>query len=558
MPWRIRQWVDPAGHRTPIVATIGPAVYDPARGIDILDRLVQEGVAVFRMNFSHVTPFGERSEAGITEKYSYAQIASLIRRIRAIEKARAIPIPVMMDLKGPEIRVQHLFTDGHQTDRISVADNEPVFITQSRQRPDKGKVVVVTFEGDFSRECRRNNLVRIDDGRVSLVIRQEGTVVRTRAVTSGTIKLGKSVNLPDHHLTTVNSITAKDREDLRQCFDVDLVAQSFVRSAQDVARLDRLLRRLYSDRQHNPRQLPVPKIIAKIETAEAVSQCKGHDTFLEILEEESTFGVMVARGDLGGELGLARVPAVQQRLLNFANRVGKPAIVATQMLETMIDNPVPVRAEMEDIWSAVREGADAVMLSGETAKGKFPLQAVRQMREVTDQTKLDTRLYRLRFENDFVYGGTRPRGTLPTKAVDVVGYAITTIAEGAMSPFIVTYATKGWSATRIARFRPREPIRIIALTLSPQSARILRLLHAVCPILLANPDRSVTDLPRERSAVIELSRYAIRTLLRRSRAFARWLEPGWQSRFIVATLADRRPDREWDKARDLIVFRYCR
>ncbi|MEO0073496.1 MAG: pyruvate kinase [candidate division WOR-3 bacterium] len=556
--WQVKQWVDPASHRTPIVATVGPAVYDPAKGIDMLDELVGDGVAVFRMNFSHVTPFGELNESGATEKYSYEQIRGLIRRIRTIEKARSVPIPVMMDLKGPEIRVQHLFVDGHPTDRISVAENEPVLLTQSCRRPGKGKLVVVTFEGDFSHETRRGNLIRIDDGRVSLRILRTGEVVTARAETGGVIKLFKSVNLPDHHLTTVSSITDKDRDDLAQCFDVDLIAQSFVRSAADVAELGRLLRRLYSSRRHNPEGLPTPKIIAKIETAEAVSRQGDHDTFLEILEEESTFGVMVARGDLGGELGLARVPAVQERLLNFANRVGKPAIVATQMLETMIDNPVPVRAEMEDIWSAIREGADAVMLSGETAKGRFPRRAVRQMSEVIDQTRLDTKLYRLRFEDDFVYGGTRPAGTPPEKAVDVVGYAITTIAEGAMSPFIITYATKGWSATRIARFRPRYPIRIIALPTTPQTARILRLLHAVCPVLLTSRDRTSSDLPRERTAVIELSRYIIRTLLRRSRVFARWLEPGWQSRFIVATLADRRPEHDWDKARDLIVFRYCR
>jgi pyruvate kinase len=386
--------------------------------------------------------------------------------------------------------------------------------------------------------------------------KSDPTVI-ARVIAEGKIKVGKSINLPDQPLRSVNSaITDQDREDLGERFDVDIVAESFVRDPTDVGTLSVILDGHYRD---DPSYLR-PQIVAKIETAEAVRRGVDpgtgteRDIFLEILRAPATFGVMIARGDLGGELGIAKVPALQERLLNYANRMGKPAIVATQMLESMTDSPVPTRAEAEDIWSAVMEGADAVMLSGETANGRYPQPAVKKMYEILSEAKLNPESYRLKFEGDFVFGRLRPLGSLPQFAVDVIGYAIVSTAEGAKSPFIVTYATKGWSAARISRFRPKEPIRILALTLQPRIARILRLLYGVCPVLLTRNDDSGGDLPRDQGDALRLTRYVINEVTSRSKRFSDALDSDWRTRFSVATLAEEKPEVDWDKSRALLVF----
>jgi pyruvate kinase len=558
--WELVSWVDPATHGTPIVATIGPAVFDPGNSVDLLSQLLDDGVAVFRINFSHVTRDGAKDDRGRTRKYSYALVRQAITRIRELERQRRTPVPIMMDLRGPKIRVKRIYVDRNPVDSMTVETEETVMVSQQDAAPDSGKMIVVEFDGEFAREAVAGNLIRIDDGRVELRITLAGTVVAARATRRGTVALGKSVNLPRKHLVTVDSVTRKDEEDLSQCFDVDLVGQSFVRSADDVGDLHQTLKLNYEDASRNRDRRPTPRIIAKIETAEAVqgiANAESRDNaFLAILEHEHTFGVMVARGDLGSELDVARVPAIQELLLDYANRVGKPAIVATQMLETMMTNPVPVRAEVEDIWSAVREGADAVMLSGETAGGEFPVRAVQQMRDVLGQTRLDTDAYRRKFKGDFVYGGTRPDGTPPANAVDVVGYAIVTIAEESRSPFIITYATQGRSAARIARFRPKDRTPILALTLGPQTARILRLLYSVCPVLLKRGNVDIQNLPRERRGVIELARHVIGRLVALNPDLPARLGRDWEERFMVATLADEEPEYNWDEARDVVIFRY--
>ena len=369
-----------------------------------------------------------------------------------------------------------------------------------------------------------------------------------------------SINLPGRHLESVKSVTEKDREDLEQCFDVDIIAQSFIRESRDVGDLHGTLTLYYEDKKRNPDKIPIPKIIAKIETEEAVFQGidrrnRDVDIFLDILDNECTFGIMVARGDLGGELGIAKVPNIQERLLDYANRVGKPAIVATQMLESMRKSPVPTRAEAEDVWSAIKQGADAVMLSGETANGLYPINSVEKMKEIIEGTNIDAELYRRKFQEEFVFGGIGPKESLPEYAVDVIGYAIVMMAKGAKSAFITTYATKGWSATRISRFRPDSPTRILALTVKPQVARILRLIYGVCPILLMCNYKEPDDLPREQQQVIDMFRYTIDWIIKNSSPEAvDKLGKNWRDRFIVATLAHKKPEW-WDVTRALLVFK---
>ncbi len=569
--WRVKKAVCPDAGTVPIIATIGPSVFDPENDIDELVNLIDAGVAAFRINFSHVSEEGEiiiEDRDRKIKKYSYKNVENIIIRIREIENSKHIPLPIIMDLKGPEIRTSRILEKGENgkfedKEETMVKEGDKIYLQQDSKDVElpsnsKIKLIEITFEGDFSREIRTGSIIRIDDGRIELEVNNiKNSLVSTIVKIEGKIEKGKSINLPDVKLKSIESITEKDSGDLRKCFDVDIIAQSFVRNFLDVVRLDNILSNLYSNDSQ------IPRIIAKIETKEAVFQGfskKGHavDTFLDILEEKSTFGIMIGRGDLGGELGIEKVPKIQARLIDYANRVGKPIIVATQMLESMRKNPVPTRAEAEDIYSAIKQGADAVMLSGETANGDYPIKTVKAMRKIIEETEVDPESYRRKFLGDFVYGGIYPKGTLPKYAVDVVGYPIVTMAIGAKSPFILTYATKAWSATRISRFRPDDPTFILALTVKPQTARALRFLYKVCPILIGRNDEQPEDLPRQRGEVIDLFKYVIRwvkkQLSKKPSAVLEKLGDDWENRFFVGTLAHQKPEW-WDVERALMVFK---
>lgn len=582
--WKVHRCTCPDVSIVPIIATIGPSVYDSLaydrkKNKEMLEKLIEAGAGAFRINFSHVSEEGEHTdEKGNkkVKKYSYTDVRNITSIIREIEEEKEIPIPILMDLKGPEIRVVINLEKGEagklekrERDEISVKEKENVHLWQENENvappsmDNINKLIVITFEGKFSREIKFESIIRIDDGRIELKVKEiKNGLITAEVKTGGKIEKGKSINLPGIKLRSIESITGKDRNDLKQCFDVDIIAQSFVRNFRDVGRLNNLLSDYYSNKPE------IPRIIAKIENEEAVSQGRDRrgrevDHFLDILEEESTFGIMVARGDLGGELGIEKVPKIQERLIDYANRVGKPIIVATQMLESMRKNPVPTRAEAEDIYSAIKQGADTVMLSGETANGDYPIEAVERMKGIIAETEIDPESYRRKFRGDFVYGGIYPKETLPEYAVDVVGYPLVTMAEGAKSPFIITYATKAWSATRISRFRPNDPTHILALTVRPQIARILRFLNKVCPALLRKKDTHAEDLPREREKVIELFKSVIKQVTGKweerkgsdsASAVTDKLGEDWRERFFVGTLAHQKPEW-WDVVRALMVFK---
>jgi pyruvate kinase len=573
--WKVQRCTCPDVSIVPIIATIGPSVYDPENKKDILKELICAGAGAFRINFSHVSENGDiiddKGNKKI-KKYSYKNVNGIIERIRKIEEDTEIPIPVIMDLKGPEIRVLKISKKGKEgklekEEEIEVKEEENIHLWQENEKQELpstsniNKLIEITFEGKFSREIKTESIIRIDDGRIELEVKEiKKGLVTTEVKTGGKIEKGKSINLPGIKLRSVESITEKDKNDLKQCFDVDIIAQSFVRNFRDVGHLNNLLSDYYSNKSQ------IPKIIAKIENEEAVHKGRDKrgrevDNFLDILEEESTFSIMIGRGDLGGELGIEKVPKIQERLIDYANRVGKPIIVATQMLESMRKNPVPTRAEAEDIYSAIKQGADTVMLSGETANGDYPIEAVKRMGMIIDQTEIDHESYRRKFCDDFVYGGIYKKGTLPEYAVDVVGYPLVTMANGAKSPFIITFATKAWSATRISRFRPNDPTHILALTVKPQIARVLRFLYKVCPVLLTKNNKYPDDLPREREKVIKLFKDVIDQLtsLWKERqgsdsVVTKQLGEDWKDRFIVATLAHQKPER-WDVVRALMVFK---
>jgi len=315
---------------TRIVATIGPA----SQPVKILTEMIKGGMRVARLNFSHG---------------SYPNHALLIKNIRQASLRAGIPVAIMQDLQGPKIRVEEL--------------KRPVVLKRG-QKVVLGKDFRIGI--DISKNVKRGQSIFIQDGLIQLKVEKvAGALVHLVAVNGGSIQSHKGVNLPNIKLD-VPSLTAKDLKDLQWGLkkDFDLVAISFVRQAADIVDLKRLIRKSGKKR----------KVVAKIEKPEAV---KNIDSIIK-----ATDIIMVARGDLGVEVPEEQVPIIQARIIKKCNRAKKPVIVATQMLESMINNPRPTRAEVEDVADAALEKADFVMLSEETAFGKYPVEAVREMQKI--------------------------------------------------------------------------------------------------------------------------------------------------------------------------------
>jgi pyruvate kinase len=330
--------------RTRIIATLGPATDRPG----VLARLFRAGADVARVNASHGTPDDHARRIG---------------EVRKVEGLLGRPIPVLFDLSGPKIRTGTLSGGSRRLksgDRIALAP-------EGYERPGD---VPVNYPEVFC-DVRPGSRILVDDGLLELSVeRREGSRLRCRVVVGGLLKDHKGLNFPDV-LLSIDALTPKDLKDLSTAVheQVDYLAQSFVRSAHDVERLRARLRRLESD---------IP-IIAKIEKPEAVDD-------IEAIVGVSD-GIMVARGDLGVEVPAERVPEIQKRVIRRANEGEIPVITATQMLESMIEHARPTRAEASDVANAIFDGTDAVMLSGETASGLYPVEAVAMMAEIAAQAE---------------------------------------------------------------------------------------------------------------------------------------------------------------------------
>lgn len=333
--------------KTKIVATIGPGSESP----EMFAKLLHAGVDITRSNMSH----GDHEEH-----------RARLETIKEVSEKEGIPVKRLLDLSGPKIRIGD-FKDGS----IELVEGAGFILSTT---PCDGDVTRVFFNHpEIVSEMKEGQIIMLDDGRRKLVVEKvEGGDLYTKVVIGGTIKGRRGVNLPNAFLS-ISALTEKDKKDLEFGIQmgVDYVALSFVRSAKDIFELRELIKK------HGGKQL----IIAKMETPESVVNLE------EILK--ATDGVMVARGDLAIEIGHAKVPAVQKRLIKRANALGKMVIVATQMLESMIGAPVPTRAEVSDIARAVYDGADGVMLSEESALGKYALEAVSLMSEVILETEQD-------------------------------------------------------------------------------------------------------------------------------------------------------------------------
>ncbi|MEO0420109.1 MAG: pyruvate kinase [Pseudomonadota bacterium] len=434
--------IDPRGRKVKILATVGPASRSP----DMLRRLFRAGADAFRVNMSH----GNQDDH-----------AQTIKSIRALEKEFARPIAVLADLQGPKLRVGE-FVGGKAVIRHGghfTLDRDPT-------------------PGDDSRVClphpelfgilQRGQRLVINDGKIRLVVREaDEHRIRCSAEVGGVISDRKGVNVPDAEVP-IPALTDKDRKDLAFAVEqgADWIALSFVQRPEDMAEARRLISAAQT-RGNGPGagQGPAqgPALCAKIEKPNAVERLDG---ILELSD-----AIMVARGDLGVELEPHEVPPLQKRIVGACRNAGKPVIVATQMLESMIESPTPTRAEVSDVANAVYDGADAVMLSAESAAGDWPEESVTMMHRIAMQVERDEEyLPRVRFSE------TPPDAT----TADALAHSCMTIVDTVPISAITVFTMSGSTARRVARERPDTPV--LVLTPSMRTARRVGLLwgaHAV-------------------------------------------------------------------------------
>ncbi len=401
--------------RTKIVATVGPSCDSRAQ----LENLLSHGVDVFRLNFSHGEP---------------EQKAQWIRDIRELSVLERRAVSILGDLQGPKIRTG-LMRGGSQ----QLTAGQEVEITTEALEGANG-LIPTTYQA-LPQDVVPGDQILLDDGQLELaVLGVEGERVRCRVVVGGLLQDRKGINLPGVKVSAP-ALTEKDLQDLQFCIDqqVDWVALSFVRSAAEVYRLKDLI---YSKKS------PL-KVIAKIEKPEAV---ENFDAILEAAD-----GIMVARGDLGVEVASEKVPLIQKMIIRKCNAQGKPVITATQMLESMIHNPRPTRAETSDVANAILDGTDAVMLSGETAAGKYPQEAVQVMDRVARDVEADLKLRGQRFEPLSEVNGYR---NLP----EAIGQAACRVAEAVGAAAILAFTQTGSTAALVAKYRPGLPILAVTPT----------------------------------------------------------------------------------------------
>jgi pyruvate kinase len=392
--------------KTKIVCTIGPA----SQSEKVLRGLLDAGMDMARLNFSHGT------------HESHGQI---FRRLRIVAAKAAKPLPILQDLQGPKIRTG-LVQGGSAT--LRPRDS---FILTTRKLVGSRSIASTTY-ADLPRDVKAGDLILVGDGYLRLrVERVSGTEVFSKVVEGGLLKSHMGINLPGVDLTTP-SLTRKDRADLAfgLSLGVDYVGMSFVRRAEDVVTLKKAMARF-------GREVPV---IAKLERPEAIANLSS------ILDRAD--GVMVARGDLGVEMPLAQVPIYQKEIIKQANQKKRLVITATQMLESMIENSKPTRAEVSDVANAIFDGTDAVMLSGETASGKYPVAAAATMAGIA-ATAESCPLFQSRFEP-----GLSPDDPIP----DAVAQAAVQAAERTGAKAIVAFSQSGMTALFVSKYRPSTPV----------------------------------------------------------------------------------------------------
>ena len=409
--------------RIKILATLGPVSSDAS----MIRRLFEAGADIFRINMSHT---------------SHEAMRDLVATIRNVEASYGRPIGILVDLQGPKLRIGS-FAEG----AIQLNNGDRFVLDLEKTPGDKTRVQLPHAE--ILAALRPGHVLLLDDGKARLIA-EETSPERavTRVVIGGRMSNRKGVSLPDTDLP-VSAMTAKDRADLEAAAasGVDWIALSFVQRPEDVSETKRLVRGRAA-------------VMAKIEKPQAI------DRLAEIIEVSDA--LMVARGDLGVELPLERVPSLQKQMTRMARRAGKPVVVATQMLESMIQAPVPTRAEVSDVATAIYEGVDAIMLSAESAAGKFPIESVSTMNRIGEEVERDP---------IFREVATAQRPAPEATAGDAIANAARQIAETLDLAAIICWTSSGSTAIRVARERPRPPV--VAITPNLATGRKLSLVWGV-------------------------------------------------------------------------------
>ena len=411
-------------NKTKIVATVGPASNSKAA----LLALVSEGVDVFRLNFSH----GE-----------HAQHLEVIKAVRDINRNYGSNVCLLLDLQGPKIRLGDV-----ENDEIILVEGQHIRIV-CRPQLSTNKVLSTVYP-DMARDVRPGHAILIDDGKVELRVLETDNdkEILAEVVYGGPVRARKGINLPDSKVSAP-SLTEKDYQDLQFGLqhDVDWIALSFVRTGNDI----REVKQIIAESGKKAR------VIAKIEKPEAIRNLD------EIIAEAD--GLMVARGDLGVEIGMEEVPMIQKQIVSKCNRLGKPVIIATQMMESMISSPRPTRAETNDIANAVMDGADALMLSAETAVGSYPVETIRSMCRTIQSVEQQA---------DIFYQLYQPRPKSDTYYTDCVIASAAYLARDTDAAAIVGMTHSGYTALQIAKHRPKANIFIFT-----SNKRVLDILNLV-------------------------------------------------------------------------------
>lgn len=421
-----------------IVCTIGPA----SDNYETLKSMAEAGMNVARLNFSHGDYEGHEKK---------------LKLIRRVERGTKKPIAALLDTKGPEIR-----TGKMQNGEINLVQGEKIILSSSEEAFEGTAQKIWVNYKLLAQEVKTGQSIYIDDGALNLEVESvQGDDVTCKIIVGGPLRNTKGINIPGADIT-MPALSDKDKQDIAWGIQhgMEYLAVSFVKTRQDIIEVRRLIREYGSSM----------KILAKIETKQAV------DNIEEIVDVVD--GVMVARGDLGVEIPTEDVPLVQKRIIEMCRVKGKVVIVATQMLDSMIRNPRPTRAEASDVANAVLDGTDAVMLSGETASGNYPVKAVATMRQIVDRAEKELNLWGNHKNNE-----QNPIELSGIPVPDAVSGAAVLIARQIKAPAIISLSRSGLTAKMISKHRPECPI--LGLTPSQQTWRELALWWGIHPVRLS-------------------------------------------------------------------------
>lgn len=420
--------------KTKILATLGPSTND----VEIIKDLIRSGINSARLNFSHG---------------SYESHEEIINKLKQAREELNAPVSLVLDTKGPEIRIKTFAED-----KIYLDQGDEFTLTTQDIVGDNTRVAV-TYE-NLPHDLEEGSRVLIDDGLIELRVKSlTDTEIICTAVNSGFLSSRKGVNIPDVYVN-LPSLTERDIEDIKFGIKmgVDYIAASFIRSANDIVKIREVLE------QNGGEKI---LIIAKIESRDGVNNI---NSILEVAD-----GIMVARGDLGVEIPPEEVPLVQKHLIQRSNLTGKPVITATQMLESMVKNPRPTRAEANDVANAIFDGSDVIMLSGETASGAYPVEAVQMMDRIALKTEESI---------DYFAKITGHQGRFKANITNAISYAAVTTATDLSASCIIPITDSGFSARMVSKFRPICPI--VAITADESVYRQLNMTWGCYPYLSAD------------------------------------------------------------------------